>query len=357
MPPNISRVPPPLRITEAARAPVRYEHPYGNPFYDYSRLSSRESPGRGGLTPSSPQLREPRRCRDGRGCRPWLLSIPADSGRHRSNSVKTREKKSLSAGTARGCQRLITAALLCRRGAACRLVCSSAPRGLSPPHPQPRFSAQDQAEKLLIVEDSWRNSGSQLAPRLDDATSQPPVPRSGVFGPISSPTTTTPRCHQILWQLPIDAQRLLAHRTPWGRQQWQPASSTAPAGLHHQRPPHPAATRFCGSSQSTPNAYSLIARLGVDSSGSQHHLRLLQVYITNDHHTPLPPDSVAAPNRRPTPTLSSHALGSTAVAASITHGSCRSTSPTTTTPRCHQILWELPIDAQRLLAHRTPWGR
>ena len=112
MPPNISRVPPPLRITEAARAPVRYEHPYGNPFYDYSRLSSRESPGRGGLTPSSPQLREPRRCRDGRGCRPWLLSIPADSGRHRSNSVKTREKRSLSAGTARGCQRLITAALL-----------------------------------------------------------------------------------------------------------------------------------------------------------------------------------------------------------------------------------------------------
>ena len=74
----------------------------------------------------------------------------------------------------------------CRRGAACRLVCSSAPRDLSPPHPQPRFSAQDQAEKLLIVEDSWRNSGSQLAPPLDDATSQPPVPRSGVFGPISA---------------------------------------------------------------------------------------------------------------------------------------------------------------------------
>ena len=58
------------------------------------RLSSRESPGRGGLTPSSPalQLRQPRRCRDGRGCRPWVLSIPADSGRHRSNRVKTREK-------------------------------------------------------------------------------------------------------------------------------------------------------------------------------------------------------------------------------------------------------------------------
>ena len=74
----------------------------------------------------------------------------------------------------------------CRRGAACRLVCSSTPRGLSPPQPQPRFSAQDQAEKLLIVEDSWRNSGSQLAPRLDDATSQPHVPRSGVFGPISA---------------------------------------------------------------------------------------------------------------------------------------------------------------------------
>ena len=136
----------------------------------------------------------------------------------------------------------------------------------------------------------------------------------------TSPTTTTPRCHQNLWQLPIDAQRLLAHRTPWGRQQWQPASSTAPAGLHHQRPPHPVATRFCGSSQSTPNAYSLIARVGVDSSGSQHHLRLLQVYITNDHHTPLPPESVAAPNRRPTPTRSSHALGSTAVAASIIYG-------------------------------------
>ena len=116
-------------------------------------------------------------------------------------------------------------------------------------------------------------------------------------------------------------KRLLAHRTPWGRQQWQPASSTAPAGLHHQRPPHPVATRFCGSSQSTPNAYSLIARLGVDSSGSQHHLRLLQVYITNDHHTPLPPDFVAAPNRRPTPTRSSHALGSTTVAADITYGS------------------------------------
>ena len=98
-------------------------------------------------------------------------------------------------------------------------------------------------------------------------------------------------------------------------------------------------------------------RPGVDSSGSQHHPRLLQVYITNDHHTPLPPESVAAPNRRPTPTRSSHALGSTAVAASIIYGSCRSTSPTTTTPRCHQILWQLPIDAQRLLAHRTRWGR
>ena len=174
----------------------------------------------------------------------------------------------------------------------------------------------------------------------------------------TSSTTTTPCCHHTTWQPPIDAQRLLAHRTPWGRQQWQPASPTAPAGLHHQRPPHPAATRFCGSSQSTPNAYSLIARLGVDNSGSLHHLRLPhQVYIINDDHTLLPPYDVAAPNRRPTPTRSSHALGSTAVAASITYGSCRSTSPTTTTPRCHQILWQLPIDAQRLLAHRTPWGR
>ena len=55
------------------------------------RVSSRESPGHGNVTPSSPQLRESRR-RDGRGCRPWLLSILADSGRHRSNSVKTRGK-------------------------------------------------------------------------------------------------------------------------------------------------------------------------------------------------------------------------------------------------------------------------
>ena len=91
----------------------------------------------------------------------------------------------------------------CRRGAACRLVCSSAPRGLSPPHPQPRFSAQDQAKKLLIVEDSWRNSGPQLAPRLDDATSQPLVPRSGVFGPISAATVLRwPLLESVLvWRL------------------------------------------------------------------------------------------------------------------------------------------------------------
>ena len=65
-----------------------------------------------------------------------------------------------------------------------------------------------------------------------------------VIGHIISARTKEPGAS---WQLPIDAQRLLAHRTPWGRQQWQPASSTAPAGLHHQRPPHPVATRFSGS--------------------------------------------------------------------------------------------------------------
>ena len=90
--------------------------------YD-SRLSSRESPGRGGVTPSSPQLRnKPRRCRDGRGCRPWLLSIPTDSGRHRSNSVKTRENSHCLLGRRARLPTLDNGCPSCRRGAACRLV-------------------------------------------------------------------------------------------------------------------------------------------------------------------------------------------------------------------------------------------